>query len=126
MYKRQEWSYRREVPLNPIGRGGHWADGRAGIALFNTILPPNSPGAAIGGSEGVDGIYSAGGPHPGVTVVALCDGSTYCISNDVDAGDASHPTLKDEEMTPGKESPYGLWGAAGTINDGEIIDITDF
>ena len=121
-----DWSYRRDLPLNPVGRGGHWADGRSGIALFNTILPPNSPSAAIDGSEGVDGIYSAGGPHPGTTNVALGDGSTHAVSNDIDAGDTSRATLTEEEMSSGTESPFGPWGAAGTINGSEIINITEF
>lgn len=122
----QDWNYRSDVPLNPIGRGGHWADGRAGIAFFNTILPPNSPSAAVGGSEGVDGIYSAGGPHPGGVNTALGDGSTHFVSNDIDAGDSSHPAPTAEEMASGTSSPYGPWGAAGTINGGEVVDVTEF
>jgi len=32
------WSYSKGVALGAVGRGGHWADGRSGVALFNTIL----------------------------------------------------------------------------------------
>ena len=117
-----DWNFKSDVSLNQVGRGGHWADGQAGIGLFNTILPPQSPSAAVGGSEGVDGIYSAGGPHPGTVNIAFCDGSTHSISNDIDAGDSSHPVPTEEEMATGAPSPYGVWGALGTINGGEVVD----
>jgi len=44
-----DWRFRKGVSLGPQGRGTHWADGRSGVALFNTILPPKSPSAAVKG-----------------------------------------------------------------------------
>ena len=124
--ERSDWTYRKGVALSSIGRGGHWADGRAGVALFNTILPPKSPNAAVKGSVGVDGIYSATGPHPGTVNIALFDGSVHAISIDVDAGDPSSPTLTEDEMIAGASSPYGAWGALGSANDGTAVSVNDF
>lgn len=118
------WKFKKGIPVSSIGRGGHWADGRSGVALFNTILPPNSPSAAIDGGVGVDGIYSASGPHPGTVNVVFFDGSTHCLSLDIDSGNSSSPTWTEEQMTAGGQSPYGVWGALGTINGGEIA--TDY
>ena len=116
------WSFRKGVQLSTIGRGGHWADGRAGVALFNTILPPKSPSAAVKGSIGADGIYSANGPHPGTINVVFFDGSTRSTDVDIDSGDFTSPTLTKEEIANGSSSPYGAWGALGAINDGEVVD----
>lgn len=119
-------NYRPTVSLSELGRGAAWADGRAGIALVNTILPPNSPSAAVGAPHGADGIYSASGPHPGTINVAMCDGSTHAISVDIDAGDSSSPTLTEQQMLDGVATAYGVWGKLGTIAGGEVVDVTDW
>ena len=103
-----------------ISRGSRWADGRAGIGLANTILPPKSPSFQVKGSLTDDGIYSAGSMHAGGVNVAYVDGSTHFISDDVDAGDPSTPTLTIEQMQAGQASPHGVWGATGTCGSGEI------
>ncbi len=109
--------YRQDVELSKLGRGYNWADGGAGPALVNTILPPNSPSCAVGGMEAVEGVYSAGSHHIGGCQVALCDASVQFVSEEVDVGDpaTAPPTLDD--FAKGKfASPYGVWGAYGTIN----------
>ena len=106
--------YAKSVTLGSPGRGGRWADGAAGFSLFNTILPPNSPSCAVGGSEAVDGVYSLGSEHQGGAQVLMVDGTVRWIENDIDAGDASRPTLTPEQMAAGRPSPYGVWGALGT------------
>lgn len=117
----QDWKFNAAVSLSKIGRGGHWADGRAGVGFFNTILPPKSPSASVNGTIGVDGIYSASGPHPGGINLARIDGSVAFIDADIDCGDSSSPCPTEEEMTAGVPSPYGVWGALGTIDGGEIV-----
>lgn len=108
--------YAKGTTLSKLGRGGNWADGSAGYTLFNTVLPPNSPSCAIGGTEAVDGIYSAGGFHEtdGVNVVML-DGSASFIMADIDASDNTKPVSIDENREFTAESPYGIWGALGTV-----------
>ena len=118
----EDWQFAKGISLSSISRGGHWADGRAGVALFNTILPPNSPSAAVKGSVGVDGIYSASGPHPGTINVSFFDGSTHSINLEIDAGNSSLPTPKAEEMASKNPTRYGVWGALGTINGGEVVN----
>lgn len=118
----KEWNWRKGVQLSSVSRGAHWADGRAGVALFNTILPPNSPSVAVGRDANSDGIYSASSPHSGGVNVARMDGSVAFIDEDIDAGDSSSPTPTEDEMKSGVASPYGVWGALGTINGGEVVD----
>lgn len=114
--------YAQDVQLSEIGRGGCWADGAAGFGLANTILPPRSPSVAVGGAEAVDGIYSTGSYHQGGAHVLMADGATVFITDSIEAGDATHPTLAvslgDEKIA----SPYGLWGALGTANGAEEIE----
>ena len=52
------------------------------------------------------------------------DGSIAFIESKIDAGDSSTPAPTEEEMAAGIESPYGVWGALGTINGGETV--TDY
>lgn len=115
-------SYRSDAALHPYGRGYHWADGAAGPGLVNTILPPNSPSCAVGGKEAVDGIYSAGSYHPAGMNVALCDGSVMRITSDVDCGDsAAAPPIAEDYADQTLASPFGIWGALGSIDGGEKV-----
>jgi prepilin-type N-terminal cleavage/methylation domain-containing protein len=108
-------TYAANVPLSSDGRGGRWADGAAGFGLVNTILPPNSPSCAVGGSEAVDGIYSVGSNHTDGAYVLLVDGSIRFISNDIDVGDPTRaPPTPHQIATDQIPSPYGVWGALGT------------
>lgn len=116
--------YRDSVTTNRIGRGGCWADGAAGYSLFNTILPPGSPSAAVTTSPASNGIFSAGAKHSDGNLSNFCfaDGSCHAISTTIDAGDPSKATLTLEQMQKnGFESPYGVWGALGSVNGGETI-----
>ncbi|TWU51863.1 DUF1559 family PulG-like putative transporter [Rubripirellula reticaptiva] len=129
--------YTDEIKLGSLGRGGRWADGAAGFSLANTLLPPNQPSCAVGGSVAVDGIYSAGSLHQGGCHVLMGDGAVKFITDSIEAGDAalipivSEPTetAVDTDASQAKPdpSPYGLWGALGTANNGEDIDaLMDF
>lgn len=114
--------YGKAVPLGESGRGGRWADGAAGFGLINTVLPPNSPSCAIGGTQAVDGLYSAGSFHPGGSQVLMADGSVEFISESIDAGDPSHSPVSSQELTGGPiASPYGVWGSLGTSAGGEEL-----
>ncbi len=118
---------RRDLELGTPGRGGCWADGAAGSGLVNTVLPPNSPSCAVGGQQAVDGIYSAGSRHRGGIQVVCMDSSTHFINYDIDAGDSSQPVLNLDQLSAGTvASPYGAWGALGSINDGELVSIGDW
>ena len=102
-----------------IDRGSHWADGRAGVGLVNTILPFNRPSFQVQGSPTADGVYSAGSMHASGGNVVMLDTSTHFVSEDIDTGDTSAATLTVEQMAAGVPSPHGVWGALGTIGSGE-------
>ncbi len=122
--KPRETNYPKALPLGEPGRGGRWPDGAAGFSLFNTVLPPNSPSCAVGGTHAVDGIYSAGSWHPGGAQVVLVDASVSFISETIDAGDASRPPVTAEQLAEGPiPSPYGVWGAIGTAAGGEAGEL---
>ena len=115
--------YQQSVSLSEHGRGTRWADGAAGFGLVNTILPPNSPSVAVEGIEAVDGIYSATSHHQGGTHVLTGDGAVKFITDSIDSGDGSQPTLTQEQIIGEMpESPYGLWGALGTAAAREQMD----
>ena len=121
-----ETVYRSKIRLGSIGRGSNWSDGLAGSGMVNMILPPGSPSAAVMGTRGVDGLYSAGSEHAGTTGVVLCDGSTHSVDNTIDVGDSSHPALTEQQINDRIESPYGAWGALGSIDGEEIVNVMDY
>ena len=104
-----------------IGRGSHWADGRAGVGLVNTVLPAGSPSFQVHGSSTDDGVYSAGAMHTGGCSAVFLDGSTHFISYDIDVGDPATATLTVEQMIENDPSPHGVWGALGTTGAGEAV-----
>ncbi|WDI44861.1 DUF1559 domain-containing protein [Bremerella sp. P1] len=120
-------TYLSQVQLHKYGRGYNWADGAAGPGLVNTILPPNGPSCAVSGEGVVDGIYSAGSYHRGGANVAFCDGSVRFIPDTIDCGNvsAAPPTVDDYAEQP-FASPFGVWGALGSINGQEQIEDTDY
>jgi prepilin-type processing-associated H-X9-DG protein/prepilin-type N-terminal cleavage/methylation domain-containing protein len=110
--------YRPDAILNGYYAGVRWNDGSAEFTGFNTVLPPNSPSCYEGGSATVSGsntpgVFTAQSRHPGGVNALFADGSVHFISQSIDSGSSSAP----ERMNG--QSPYGVWGALGTINGGE-------
>ena len=96
------------------GRGRRMLYGEYYNSGFVTVLPPNSPSCAANAING-DGwsIYSASSYHTGGVNVALFDGSVSFVSDTVDAGIST-----DLQNLTGI-SPYGVWGAYGSIAGAE-------
>jgi len=95
-------------------RGVHWAWGTVMCQGFNTVLPPNSIGCKGFWSEwGADHIFPPDSYHPGGVNAVFADGSTRFISQDIDSGNVSLPPV-DNGL-----SPYGVWGALGSMKGGE-------
>ncbi len=110
------------------GRGNRWCDGGGNFATFNAILPPNSPSCSRDGGDAGDGIWSAGSYHPGGCHIVMGDGSVHFVSEAIDAGDPSIPAVGPGSWNgslAGSPSPYGIWGALGTINGREQIDMDE-
>ncbi|QDT16289.1 DUF1559 domain-containing protein [Alienimonas californiensis] len=97
-------------------RGTRWADGSTVFTGFNTMLPPNGPSCMEGGGDSANSIMSAGGYHSGGVQVVFGDGSVSMINETIDVGDqtALAPTFG--------RSPYGIWGALGSRDGGEVVD----
>ncbi|MEZ5951696.1 MAG: DUF1559 domain-containing protein [Planctomycetaceae bacterium] len=93
-------------------QGTRWCDGRAGYINFTTILAPNS---AICNGQTTSGILTPSSRHTGGVQVCLADGSVRFISENIDAGNPAGT------FTYGAASPYGVWGALGSRNGGEVI-----
>jgi prepilin-type N-terminal cleavage/methylation domain-containing protein/prepilin-type processing-associated H-X9-DG protein len=101
--------------------GYRWAAGNAFFAAMTTILPPNSAVCVFGASGSVSahlfpGIWSASSEHPGGVQVAMCDGSTRFVTNNINTGNLAAVAPHAEF---GGQSPYGVWGALGSKSGGE-------
>ena len=92
-----------------------WQDAQPMYNAFNTVLPPNGPACADGGSYG-DSTHLVIPPasrHPGGVNGCLADGSVRFISNSIDTGN-----LTVEQQLTGP-SRYGVWGAMGSKSGGD-------
>ncbi len=104
-------------------QGCRWADANGNYTPFFAILPPNSPSCANGNAEDWC-ITAASSYHSGGVNVVMCDGSVRFVSETVDCGDQSKSaddvaTNKSRPQDYGGKSPYGVWGALGSIAGGE-------
>ncbi|MDD3587766.1 MAG: DUF1559 domain-containing protein, partial [Thermoguttaceae bacterium] len=93
--------------------GDRWEDSRPYWGAFMTILPPNSPACTPGSSW--NSLCSATSYHRGGANALKADGAVIFVSetiNCVTSGVSSSPVFEGP-------SPYGVWGALGSINGGE-------
>jgi prepilin-type N-terminal cleavage/methylation domain-containing protein/prepilin-type processing-associated H-X9-DG protein len=108
-------------------RGFSWANTATLYTGFTTILPPNSPiatGEYTGGfadDDAQDLMGSISSRHQGGAHVAMCDGAVKFITDSIEAGNSSAQPV-DVDHTPGRESPFGLWGFLGTRANKEVIE----
>ena len=108
--------YKPTAPLSIYRTGGTRAyDGIPIFTGFNCVLPPNRPSCQVGDINTM-GVMPAQSWHPGGVNSCFVDGSIRFINENIDAGDSGafgslHGT-----------SPYGVWGAMGTINGGEAAN----
>jgi prepilin-type N-terminal cleavage/methylation domain-containing protein/prepilin-type processing-associated H-X9-DG protein len=107
--------YLPSVTLDGYFGGVRFNDGMSQFTGFNTILPPNSPSCMEMGSN-TNGLFSAQSRHSGGVNALFADGSVHFISQNIDAGN-----LGAKEPSNGGPSPYGVWGALGTISGGEVV-----
>jgi prepilin-type N-terminal cleavage/methylation domain-containing protein len=95
--------------------GQRWCDGNPTMTAMTTTLPPNSPSCTEGTWDGEWGIFSASSRHVGGCHVVLGDGAVRFVNENINSGNSSAPN---PIQGP---SPYGVWGALGTRNSGDIV-----
>ncbi|NND97030.1 MAG: DUF1559 domain-containing protein [Pirellulaceae bacterium] len=114
----------------PIGRGAIWTDGIYRSAAFQTILPPNSLSCTSDQGD-MEGVLSVSSYHTDGVHVCFADGRVRFVSNTIDAGDNTAPSVAlpraglQGAANPGSPSPYGVWGAMGTRAAKERLEIPE-
>ncbi|MCL2304375.1 MAG: DUF1559 domain-containing protein [Planctomycetaceae bacterium] len=105
--------------------GVRWNCGLPAYGQFSTILPPNSPSCSVDGGQ-ARLLSSASSNHTGGVNALKLDGSVNFIadninvnSNESGAGLTTTSTGLDRFAVATGVSPYGVWGAMGSINGGE-------
>ena len=105
------------------GKGYNYADSRPAASFFQTILPPNSPSCAntrraANPGQG-HGITSASSNHTGGVNAGMADGSVHFVSDTIDSGNQQYGSQTNDREPMSGPSPFGVWGAMGSINGGE-------
>jgi hypothetical protein len=112
--------------------GGAWGGARINHCGFVTTLPPNAISCArTQTSPDNRGMISAASYHAGGCQVALADASVRFVSETIDCGGIRTMTSSDittncgsnPEQKYGGASPWGVWGATGTIGGGEVVSV---
>ena len=108
-------------------KGRRWGCNEFLYASFTTILAPNSPSCVPWKDGNYTGnsamIHSASSNHPGGANHSRADGSVMFVPSTVDTTSTMPATVPgvfaDNDTNTGGISPYGVYGAMGTINGGE-------
>ena len=88
---------------------------------FNTVMPPNNPACTDNRAWDLDGswfgIYPPTSNHTGGVNCSRMDGSVTFISDTIDCGNLN--LIQANYGGSPVDSPYGVWGAFGSIAGGE-------
>ncbi|TWT82842.1 hypothetical protein CA13_43050 [Planctomycetes bacterium CA13] len=106
-------------------RGLKWASGYAMHTGITTILPPNSPVCTHGSGIWRETGAAPSSRHQGGAHVLMSDGAVKFITDSIEAGNSKAGNIwwgGNGARAPGRQSPYGLWGALGTRALRETID----
>ena len=93
----------------------------SGVTL---IIPPNGCSCVTvqpaGSQSGSIGYITPSSRHTGGCNVLLGDGAVRFVNEHIDSGTQSNSAPL--TGTQARQSSYGIWGAIGTLNGGEIVD----
>ncbi|HBE68518.1 MAG TPA: prepilin-type cleavage/methylation domain-containing protein [Planctomycetaceae bacterium] len=108
-----------QVRANFRPTGGRAWDGRPYFMGFATIMAPNSPNCNWGNGDWNEDMSSISSHHTGGAQVAMGDGSVHFISSSIDTGDQTW----NDVANPSGPSRYGVWGALGSKDGGDIAQL---
>ncbi|MFV1964836.1 MAG: DUF1559 domain-containing protein [Pirellulaceae bacterium] len=99
--------------------GTNWHDGQPMHVGFTTVLPPNSPACADGGSwaDSYTAILPPASRHPGGVNLVRADASVDFVSETIDSGNVNIGETSYGSFQG--QSPWGVWGAMGSKEGGE-------
>ncbi len=109
---------------NHESRGANWANFRSQCTEVYTMLPPNRE-VCVGQWIDAPGTMPPSSHHQGGAHVLMADGAVIFITDSIEAGNSQAGAVRlglTGARSPGKESPYGLWGALGTRAAKEVIE----
>ncbi len=95
--------------------GLRWSDGTTAFTGCTTILGPNKASCTQPGDDH-DGVFEPTSHHTGGVQCLMGDGAVRFISENIDTGNPSSPNPMGTTR-----SPFGLWGALGSIRGGETV-----
>ena len=108
--------YKSSVSIRD-GSGARWCDGVPLYTGFSTVFAPNSPSCMYDTNwDGNWGIFAPSSYHPGGVNGVMADGAVRFFSETINTGN-----LSAANVTSGP-SPYGVWGAFGSKDGGEVVN----
>jgi len=102
-----------------------WTDGQAERIGFNTVLGPNRASCFGDNNAAADSgtvILPASSMHTGGVNIVTLDGAVRFVSDSVDTGNTS-AIAQTATQAPSGVSLYGVWGAMGTLDGGEVAQL---
>ncbi len=116
--------YKTTSTLLTTGHGNRWQSGVPRQGMFNTVLPPGGPSCeGTETSPSANIVSTAASYHKGGCHVLMTDGAVKFITQNIEAGNPANTSVTDAAGNVGRESPYGLWGALGTRNGNENVQL---